>query len=96
MQEPDRLTEAQAAQLGKHHDQVTFSQDFVAAEWRGTVLDLYPLIQEFQHQGRLAQMVERSLSMREAPGSIPGLSMFFSVWTLLLPGLSNLEDVLLF
>ena len=26
--------------------------------------------------GRLAQMVERSLSMREAPGSIPGLSNF--------------------
>ncbi len=25
-------------------------------------------------RGRLAQMVERSLSMREAPGSIPGLS----------------------
>ncbi len=27
------------------------------------------------HQGRLAQMAERSLSMREAPGSIPGLSI---------------------
>ena len=26
------------------------------------------------HHGRLAQMAERSLSMREAPGSIPGLS----------------------
>ncbi len=28
--------------------------------------------------GRLAQMVERSLSMREAPGSIPGLSSLYS------------------
>ena len=28
-----------------------------------------------QNYGRLAQMVERSLSMREAPGSIPGLSI---------------------
>ena len=36
--------------------------------------------------GRLAQMVERSLSMREAPGSIPGFSnltatFFFSLET---------------
>ena len=34
--------------------------------------------------GRLAQMVERSLSMREAPGSIPGFSnltaTFFFPW----------------
>ena len=28
------------------------------------------------HQGGIAQMVERSLSMREAPGSIPGTSMY--------------------
>ena len=28
-----------------------------------------------RRKGRLAQMVERSLSMREAPGSIPGLSI---------------------
>ncbi len=27
--------------------------------------------------GGLAQMVERSLSMREVPGSIPGISSFF-------------------
>ena len=33
-----------------------------------------PLLSIF---GRLAQMVERSLSMREAPGSIPGLSTTF-------------------
>ena len=32
------------------------------------------LASENMHQGRLAQMAERSLSMREAPGSIPGLS----------------------
>ena len=32
------------------------------------------LISSNLHQGRLAQMAERSLSMREAPGSIPGLS----------------------
>ena len=37
----------------------------------------YPCIQE----GGLAQMVERSLSMREVPGSIPGSSMsFFNSW----------------
>ena len=30
-----------------------------------------------QHEGGLAQMVERSLSMREVPGSIPGSSMSF-------------------
>ena len=41
------------------------------------------------HHGRLAQMVERSLSMREAPGSIPGLSTLpfffplFYLWKLL-------------
>jgi hypothetical protein len=29
----------------------------------------------FRHIGRLAQKAERSLSMREAPGSIPGLSI---------------------
>ena len=29
--------------------------------------------------GRLAQMVERSLSMREARGSIPRLSIFWSI-----------------
>ena len=33
------------------------------------------LFMMWQHNGRLAQMVERSLSMREAPGSIPGLSI---------------------
>ena len=27
-------------------------------------------------RGDVAQMVERSLSMREAPGSIPGISIF--------------------
>ena len=27
--------------------------------------------------GELAQMVERSLSMREVPGSMPGFSTFF-------------------
>ena len=30
------------------------------------------------HQGGVAQMVERSLSMREVPGSIPGISKPFS------------------
>ena len=30
------------------------------------------------HQGGVAQMVERSLSMREVPGSIPGISKLFS------------------
>ena len=34
----------------------------------------YTKILPWQNQGRLAQMAERSLSMREAPGSIPGLS----------------------
>ena len=38
--------------------------------------------------GGLAQMVERSLSMREVPGSIPGsstaLSFFFSIFAILL------------
>ena len=29
--------------------------------------------------GGVAQMVERSLSMREVPGSMPGTSTFFSV-----------------
>ena len=29
------------------------------------------------HGGGVAQMVERSLSMREVPGSIPGASKFF-------------------
>ena len=29
-------------------------------------------------KGELAQMVERSLSMREVPGSMPGFSIFFS------------------
>ena len=29
------------------------------------------------YQGGLAQMVERSLSMREVPGSIPGASKIF-------------------
>ena len=33
------------------------------------------------HEGGLAQMVERSLSMREVPGSIPGSSTFFSYIT---------------
>ena len=32
---------------------------------------------EFVYIGGLAQMVERSLSMREVPGSIPGSSNFF-------------------
>ncbi|TNV74486.1 hypothetical protein FGO68_gene9659 [Halteria grandinella] len=31
----------------------------------------------YQQLGGLAQMVERSLSMREAPGSIPGSSILF-------------------
>ena len=31
----------------------------------------------FSHSGGLAQMVERSLSMREVPGSIPGFSNLF-------------------
>ena len=31
----------------------------------------------FLHNGGVAQMVERSLSMREVPGSIPGASKFF-------------------
>ena len=30
----------------------------------------------FRLQGGVAQMVERSLSMREVPGSIPGISRF--------------------
>ena len=29
------------------------------------------------YEGGVAQMVERSLSMREVPGSIPGASKFF-------------------
>ena len=29
------------------------------------------------HRGGVAQMVERALSMREVPGSIPGTSIFF-------------------
>ena len=29
------------------------------------------------YQGGVAQMVERSLSMREVPGSIPGISIIF-------------------
>ena len=34
-----------------------------------------PFFQDIAYsQGDVAQMVERSLSMREAPGSIPGLS----------------------
>jgi hypothetical protein len=32
--------------------------------------------------GDVAQMVERSLSMREAPGSMPGFSTFFLLWPL--------------
>ena len=36
---------------------------------------------QYPSKGGLAQMVERSLSMREVPGSIPGSSMtFFSCW----------------
>ena len=36
------------------------------------------------HGGGVAQMVERSLSMREVPGSIPGASKtFFFIFTLL-------------
>ena len=31
----------------------------------------------FKHVGELAQMVERSLSMREVPGSMPGFSTLF-------------------
>ena len=30
-------------------------------------------------QGGVAQMVERSLSMREVPGSIPGISILFMI-----------------
>ena len=37
------------------------------------------------HHGRLAQMVERSLSMREAPGSIPGLSTYVFFLSSVLP-----------
>jgi hypothetical protein len=49
--------------------QVQFAQDPIAA--------YYSNILPWQNQGRLAQMAERSLSMREAPGSIPGLSKRF-------------------
>ena len=42
--------------------------------WHGIVTDL--IIQSVVIGG-LAQMVERSLSMREVPGSIPGFSIFF-------------------
>ena len=34
--------------------------------------------------GELAHMVERSLSMREVPGSMPGFSTFFSFFFFLL------------
>ena len=33
----------------------------------------------YSSDGKLAQMVERSLSMREVPGSIPGFSTCFNV-----------------
>ena len=33
--------------------------------------------QNVADKGELAQMVERPLSMREVPGSIPGFSIFF-------------------
>ena len=36
------------------------------------------LKEKFHPKGDVAQMVERSLSMREAPGSMPGFSIFFS------------------
>ena len=47
--------------------------------------------------GGLAQMVERSLSMREVPGSIPGSSILFSAFTFflsfyLLAGTFSKED----
>ncbi len=59
--------------------------------WHGIVTDL--IIQSVVIGG-LAQMVERSLSMREVPGSIPGFSIFLfalfpllgiDTWVLLLP-----------
>ncbi|RLU24732.1 hypothetical protein DMN91_002822 [Ooceraea biroi] len=42
----------------------------------------YPALDTLQpfvtlHEGGVAQMVERSLSMREVPGSIPGASKIF-------------------
>ena len=40
-------------------------------------LFLYGLSSFVLYDGALAQMVERSLSVREIPGSIPGFSKFF-------------------
>ena len=39
-------------------------------------LPLTQLSGNLEYEGELAQMVERLLSMREVPGSIPGFSIF--------------------
>ena len=48
--------------------------------------DITQYVSALLHQphtlGELAQMVERSLSMREVPGSIPGFSMYNFDWSI--------------
>jgi hypothetical protein len=42
------------------------------------LLSIMPYLHRFQREGRLAQLVERTLSMREVGGSKPPLSTLFS------------------
>ena len=50
------------------------------------------ILYTISQRGELAQMVERSLSMREVPGSIPGFSTFFFAF-ILPPDPSNRSDL---
>ena len=50
------------------------NRQFVGAKFSMEILDPLFLFFQIKYMGGVAQMVERSLSMREVPGSIPGAS----------------------
>ena len=57
------------------------NRQFVGAKFSMEILDPLFLFFQIKYMGGVAQMVERSLSMREVPGSIPGASksVFFLI-----------------
>ena len=53
------------------------NRQFVGAKFSMEILDPLFLFFQIKYMGGVAQMVERSLSMREVPGSMPGASNLF-------------------